>query len=133
MVAGTLEISWLSPMAHQYSCPATAFSRNPPTEGFRATEEEKTKSAHEILEAYAQEIFAVYKENGAKTSHSYSEVTFAGETYTCLDITASIFIVVKIRHRIFIRKQGEYAVAVSVMAGSDSKLERYVNCFEKLN
>ena len=97
------------------------------------TEEEKTKSAREILEAYAQEIFAVYKENGAKTSHSYSEVTFAGETYTCLDITASIFIVVKIRHRIFIRKQGEYAVAVSVMAGSDSKLERYVNCFEKLN
>ena len=98
----------------------------------KLTEEEKTKSAREILEAYAQEIFSVYKENGAKTSHSYSEVTFAGETCTCLDITASIFIVVKIRHRIFIRKEGDYAVAVSVMAGNEQKLSQYCALFQRL-
>ena len=98
----------------------------------KLTEEEQKKSAREILESYSEEIFQTYKANGASLKYSYEEMTFAGETYTCLDISATVFIVVRIRHRIFIRKEGEYAAAVSVMAGSEQKLNQYCALFQRL-
>ena len=98
----------------------------------KLTEEEQKKSAREILESYSEEIFQTYKANGASLKYSYEEMTFAGETYTCVDISATVFIVVRIRHRIFIRKEGEYAAAVSVMAGSEQKLNQYCALFQRL-
>ena len=101
----------------------------------RLTEAEKGQSAEEILMSYADEIFSLYRSYGASTTHKVYETTFAGETFTCLDITAQwkvIVVVKEIRHRIYVRKQGDYAVAVSVMASSESKLNEYCGYFKAL-
>ena len=43
IVDGTFDISWLRPMLHQYSLPATASLKNEAIFSFDATDEEKTK------------------------------------------------------------------------------------------
>ena len=99
------------------------------------TEEEKSQTAKAILENYTKEIFEIYRSYGANLTSQFKDVVFAGAEYTCLDITAEwrvIIVVKRIRHRIYIRKEGDYAIAVSVMAGDDKTLERYCGYFEKL-
>ena len=53
MVAGTLEITWLIPMLHQYSFPATVFFRKPEMPGLAAMEEEKIKKQRYTIEYYS--------------------------------------------------------------------------------
>ena len=101
----------------------------------RLTDEEKAKTSREILLDYSEEIFAIYEENGLTTSHELTETEFAGERWACLDITAEmkvIVVVLRVRHRIYIRTEGGHAIAVSVMAGNDEDLARYCALFEKL-
>ena len=99
------------------------------------SEEEKALSAKEILESYSKEILRIYESYGLKINYTFRETNFAGEEYTLMDITAELRVIVvvkRIRHRIFVRKDGDFAIAVSVMAGDDKTLERYCSYFEKL-
>ncbi len=99
------------------------------------SDEEKTKSAREILEAYSREILDIYAANGLTADCRLTEEQFAGKTCACLDVTAEmkvVIVVLRIRHRIYVWKEGSHAIAVSVMAGDEKKLSEYCGYFEAL-
>ncbi len=43
-----------------------------------------------------------------------------------------VIVVLRIRHRIYVWKEGSHAIAVSVMAGDEKKLSEYCGYFEAL-